>query len=101
MMRKRFRQPKLKDGELRMYWGKLPHENPDVIISWQGDSSMKRDSRLMFYVLCSDKPDLHARPLFSKMEPSFIKELELRGYDLTTLKFSIMKKKVDAIGKDE
>lgn len=89
---KRFRRPKLKSGELRMYWGKLPHDNPDIVVEWQGEASMKRDSHFLFYALGHDKPDINAKPLFSKMEPSFFKELELRGYDLTTLKFSIMKK---------
>ena len=79
-----------------MYWGKLPHDNPDVVIEWKGDSSMKRDSNFLFYELCNEKPDIREKPLFSKMKPSFIEELELRGYDITTLKFSIMKKQVSA-----
>jgi len=90
---KRLRKPKLKDGELRIYWGRLPHDNPDIIFAWQGDSSMKRDSRLLYNAVVCDQPDLHTTPLFSKMNPSLIKELELRGYDITTIKFSIMKKK--------
>ncbi len=90
---KRFRRPKLKDGELRIYWGKLPHESPDVVLSWQGDRSMKRDSALLHYYICSKHPDLFAKPLFSVMKPSLIEELESRGYDITTLKFSIQKKK--------
>jgi hypothetical protein len=89
--KKRFRRPKVKEGELRMYWGKLPHDAPDIVIEWRGEG-MKHDSNLLYYVLCSDRPDYFARPLFSKMEPSLIKELESRGYDITTLKFSIMKK---------
>ena len=96
MKAKRFRTPKLNDGELRMYWGKLPHDAPDIIIAWQGDSSMKRDSRMLYYLLCSDRPDPFAKPIFSKMEPSLIKELEARGYDITTLRLSVMKKKADA-----
>ena len=80
---KRFRTPKLKDGELRVYWGKLPHDSPDVVFSWQGDRSMKRDTALISY-------------LFSKREPgtsrSLLEELEYRGYDITTLRFSIIKK---------
>ena len=75
-----------------MYWGKLPHDAPDIIVAWQGDSSMKRDSRLLFYLLCNDRPDPSAEPIFSKMEPSLIKELESRGYDITTLRLSVMKK---------
>jgi len=91
---KRLRKPKLKDGELRVYWGKLPHDSPDVIFAWQGEPSMKRDSKLLHSVICSDQPDLFTTPLFSKMNPSLVKELELRGYDITTINFSIMKKKV-------
>jgi hypothetical protein len=89
---KRFRRPKLKDGQLLVYWGRLPHDEPDIIYSWQGDSSMKRDSSLLCYHFGSRRPDPLAKPLYSKMEPSFLEELELRGYDLTTLRFSIMKK---------
>lgn len=93
---KRFRKPKMKDGELRMYWGKLPHDNPDVVLSWQGDRSMKCDTALLHYVVCSPKPSLTHMPLFSKMELSLIDELIARGYDITTLKFSIQKKTIPA-----
>lgn len=96
---KRLRAPKLKDGELRMYWGRDPHDRtPDVMIAWKGDGSMRADTRLLHYVLCSERPDLFAQPLFSKMKPSLIDELESRGYDLTTLKFSISKKKPSVEG---
>jgi len=93
---KRFRRPKLKDGELRVYWGKLPHDAPDVIYSWQGDRSMKRDSALLCYHFGSKHPDPHVRPIFSKMNPSLLEDLEARGYDITTLRFSIMKKTANA-----
>lgn len=89
--RKRFRKPVLKDGELRVYWGKLPHENPDVIFAWQGDSSMRNDSRLLHYHLASQRPDIWEKPLFSKMLPSLVEELQARGYDITTLEFKIRK----------
>ena len=91
-MAKRFRKPKMSDGELKMYWGKPDkHDGPDVVLAWQGDASMRRDTNLLHYHLCSAKPDLSARPLFSKMNPSLIEELKDRGYDITTLKFSIKK----------
>ena len=89
---KRFRKPKLKDGQLLVYWGKLPHDEPDVIYSWQGDSSMKRDNALLCYHFGSRRPDPIAKPMYSKMDPSLLEELERRGYDITTLRFSIMKK---------
>lgn len=96
---KRFRTPKLKNGEMRVYWGKLPRDEPDVIFSWQGDSSMKRDSALLHYHMGSRHPDPTVQPVFSKMRPSLIEELEARGYDITTLRFSIMKKQADGEGK--
>ena len=89
---KRYRKPKLKDGELRRYYGKLEHGSPDVLFAWQCDTSRRRDSSMLYHMLGSQRPDPRAQPLFSKMLPSFLEELESRGYDLTTIKFSIMKK---------
>lgn len=90
---KRLRKPKLSDGELKVYWGKeTPRDYPDIIFAWQGDATMKRDSRLLYYHLCCERPDPNVQPLFSKMLPSLVKELEERGYDLSTLRFSIKKK---------
>lgn len=90
---KRLRNPKMKDGELRMYWGRPdPHDSPDVVLAWQGDSRMKADTALLHMIICSKRPDYRKLPIFSVMEPSLLEELVARGYDLTTLKFSIMKK---------
>ena len=98
---KRFRKPKLKDGELMMYWGReAPGERPDIILAWQGDSSMRRDARYLHAVLATQKPDLFTTPLFSKMNPSFLEELEASGYDLTTLRFSIKKKEINDAMED-
>ncbi len=89
---KRLRKPKLKDGELRVYWGKLPYDSPDVVFAWQGNSMMRRDTALLCSVFSQRQPDPHKMPIFSVMLPSLTEELVARGYDLTTLKFSIMKK---------
>jgi len=90
---KRLRKPKLKNGELRMYWGREAwQKTPDIMYAWQGDRTMKRDAHILHNVISTKQPDLFAAPLFSKMNPSLLEELEARGYDLTTLKFSIMKK---------
>lgn len=97
---KRFRKPKLKDGELRIYYGKLPGDAPDVIYAWQGDRSMKRDSALLCLHFGSQQPDIHARPLFSEMNPSLLDELDRRGYDLSTIRFSIMKKAAANVDAD-
>lgn len=93
---KRLRKPKLKDGELAIYWGREPHDSPDIMFAWCGDVSMKRDSKLLHYHMACKKPDPFTQPIFSKMQPSLIEELIERGYDITTLRFSITKKQVDA-----
>lgn len=98
---KRLRKPKLKDGQLCMYWGREPRDCPDVMYAWQGEHSMRYDAKLLHYVLGSKHPDPFAQPIFSKMEPSLIEELDRRGYDITTLKFSIMKKKEWYDSKEE
>jgi len=91
---KRLRTPKLEDGEIMMYWGKEPRGYPDIMLAWQGDGLMKRDTNLLHYVMCTKKPKLTLGTLdWSVMEPSLIEELDARGYDLTTIKFSIKKKK--------
>lgn len=90
---KRLRKPKMQDGELRMYWGRADrHDSPDVVLAWQGDRMMKRDTNMLHSYMCSKHPDPFAKPLWSAMMPSMIEELQARGYDITTLKFSIKKK---------
>jgi hypothetical protein len=85
---KRYRKPTCKDGELKLQWGKLPHDNPDILYI-NGEGTERCDSRLLHYVFSCRK----FKPFSDEQEKSFIEELELRGYDITTIKFSIMKKK--------
>jgi hypothetical protein len=91
-MAKRLRRRKMKDGELAMYWGRVDGDAPDVVYEWRGDSSMRSDSRLLYHLVGCERVDPRASPLYSKMIPSLIDQLIGRGYDITTLKFSIMKK---------
>lgn len=74
-----------------MRWGKLPHNDPDVCYVC-GDGCSRADTRLLHNALAMKTPDLFAQPLFSKMFPSLLAELEARGYDLTTLHFSVRKR---------
>jgi hypothetical protein len=106
-MTKRLRAPNAKPGELKMQWGKLPGDCPDMCFAW-GDGCSKRDGNFLHYVLASARPthnrDEHGRPMFDK---SVLEQLDERGYDLTTLRFSIRKKPSNAKltglapGKDE
>lgn len=92
---KRYRRPVTKPGQLRVYYGKdSDGEGPDIVLSWGGDGADKCDSNLLHMYLCSKRP----RPTYGEerlrvgniaWDDSLIDELKKRGYDLTTLKFSI------------
>lgn len=77
-----------------MYWGRESRKTaPEVILEWQGNPSMRGDVALLHLYLCSQRPLVELGQInWSKREPSLIEELERRGYDLSTLKFSIQKK---------
>jgi len=73
-----------------MRWGKIPHDKPDMCLAW-GDGCSKRDGALLHWLLASPRKDYqHDKGVV--FEPSFLEELEARGYDLTTLRFSVRKK---------
>lgn len=86
-MKKRYRRKHAKPGELLAYYGKADsYGDPDLCYAW-GEGCQKADSRLVDYALHRKDYDV-----FGTYHPSFIEELEKRGYDITTLKFSIKKK---------
>lgn len=92
---KRLRIPKLRPGELRVYWGREPHDTtPDVMFAYNGDRMMKRDTNLLHAFMSSPRVNPLVRPLWSQMEKGLLQQLQDRGYDLSTLKFSILKKVV-------
>ncbi len=98
---KRYRNKSAEPGELLVYFGKLPHDGPDICYAWGGGGASKRDANLITHFFGGKR----CEPVFGdersqqgglpyKWEPRLIEELEARGYDLTTLKFSIQKKAV-------
>jgi len=80
-----------KTGQLRMFYGRLPGESaPDICSAW-GDGCSSRDSRLLHWVMCSKRAPINpGEPWLD----SLLDELKARGYDLSTLEFSIMKKPI-------
>ena len=82
---KRYRRPKVIEGQIKMQRGKVDG-GVDMCIFY-GDGTPRCDRALVMNMLCSEKLDWK-----SELQPSLIDELERRGYDLDTLKFSIKKK---------
>lgn len=88
---KRYRAFKAKPGEIRLGFGKAPGELPDICFAW-GEGTHKWDAKFINYIFCSPRPKIGATPSF---EISVIDELQARGYDITTIKFSIQKLKTE------
>jgi len=95
---KRWRAPKAKPGELKIVWGKFPHNEPEVCVAW-GEGTSKRDAILALNNFSRKQMRL---PIGDEkafcgvvFDDSFLEELKARGYDLTTIKFSIQKLKDD------
>lgn len=98
---KRYRAPRAKPGELKAQWGRLPHDDPDLCYAW-GEGVSKCDGSLLHSIFgCKrqravygeERERNHGYPVV--FDPSFIEELQARGYDITTLRFSIQKKAIE------
>jgi len=87
------RRPTPAPGILKVYWGvDGDGEGPDLIIAW-GDGVSKGNAHLIHQVFNSERMTLNMdNPREHTWERSLAKELEARGFDLTTLTFSIKKK---------
>lgn len=85
-MKKQYRKRSIKPGQLVAYYGVDDGGDVGVVMGWGDGPGGKRDSHLLYWVL--------TRPFefVTDGNANFITELEARGYDITTLKFSIEKK---------
>ena len=86
-------------GELHIYWGKADDQDKKDIVYHNGNGTSHCDSQLLYSLIgCKrkstnyDAPLNSPRYLWTTEEDSLLEELEKRGYDLTTLRFSIRKK---------
>lgn len=80
MTRKRVRQVLAKPGELKAAWGRAAEDGPDICGAWQEPGARKADMNLLLGWL--SLIPLHGGKTFTA-------ELKERGYDLTTLRFSV------------
>lgn len=96
-MSKRYRKPVTKPGQLRVYYGIAERgDAPDICLAWGGNGANKRDSNLLHMVICGKRLRLAYGEERDKEGPyvfdcSLIDELKTRGYDISTLRFSIQK----------
>jgi hypothetical protein len=97
---KRWRAPTAKPGELKIAYGKIDRYNdPDLCVAWGAGGADKSDARTALHAL-TEKRMAYAFPSMGIEErPSLIEELEARGYDITTLRFTISRK-VDTLTTD-
>ena len=84
---KRYRRPKVIEGQIKMQRGNVDGA-PDMCIFY-GDNVPRCDRALVMNTFYFEKYDTGTR----EKKPSFISELEKRGYDIETLRFSIERKK--------
>lgn len=83
MSDKRLRLPRAKPGELKAAYGKERGDDPAILYCYGGAGAKKGDSYLVAHFFENVRwPD----------DKNFVQELEARGYDISTLKFSIQQK---------
>lgn len=95
-----------KPGQIRVWWGKIPHQAPGIVVHW-GEECAKADAALCMGALTSRTH----HPGFTgpgEWAPGLIEELERRGYDPATIEFTVQKKKpptakdlLDALAPEE
>lgn len=84
---KRYRRPKVKAGEIKAQYGNDDEGYKDWVIYF-GDDVPRCDRALIMNNLYGKNYSV----LDGKSTPSLAEELESRGYDISTFKFSISKK---------
>jgi hypothetical protein len=87
---KRYRRPQVVEGQIKMQKGRIDGDE-DMCIFY-GDNVPRCDRALVMNALCCERQHTDLSTMRPKFEPSLIDELEKRGYDLDTLRFSIERK---------
>ena len=91
-MPKRYRAHRFKPGVLEVYWGVTKGDPTPDIIYHRGEGCAKPDGHLLYSFFGCKRERQDWQTGKTVFDQSLLEELEARGYDLTTLKFSIKKK---------
>ncbi|MBB4857000.1 hypothetical protein HNO88_000297 [Novosphingobium chloroacetimidivorans] len=90
---KRYRTPAAKPGEVKIVYGKADrYDAPDLCAVWGGQGADKCDARMVMTAMTEKRRGYSLTKMAAEERPSLVEELEARGYDITTLKFSIQRK---------
>lgn len=89
---KRWRVPVAKAGEVKIAYGRAgQHDAPDLCAAWGGSGADKSDARTVMHALTERRMAIGFPSMGYEERPSLIEELEARGYDITTLRFTIQR----------
>ncbi len=90
---RRYRTPTAKPGEIKIAYGKPDrHDAPDICAAWGGEGADKSDARMVMHAMTEKRAGYAFPSMHVEERASLIDELEARGYDITTLHFSIKRK---------
>lgn len=90
---RRYRTPTAKPGEIKIVYGKADrYSRPDLCVAWGDGVDMKPTARLVMNALEGKRMTRAFPSMDVTYEPSLIEELETRGFDITTLRFTIQRK---------
>jgi len=92
MKKKVYRNRQTKPDTIEVYYGRDRDGQVDLVFAW-GEGAHKGDAATVMDII-QRKQHRGSFETFPNLKecPSLLEELEERGYDLTTLKFSIQKK---------
>jgi hypothetical protein len=86
--KKRYPRPKQEEGKLDVWFGKIDGEGPDLCVQ-SGDNGGGGATRGFVISFFSDGHQHSGLPGF---KDGFLEEMDARGFDISTIKFSIRKK---------
>jgi hypothetical protein len=88
--KRRWRTPTAKPGEVKIVYGRASrYDKPDICAAWGADGAAKSDARAVMHALTEKRLGYAFPSMAVEQHPSLIEELEARGYDITTLRFTI------------
>ncbi len=90
---KRYRSLVAKPGQLKIAYGRASrHDKPDLCVAWGAGGADKPDARTAMHALTEKRLGYAFPSMVVEQRPSLVEELEARGYDITTLRFTIERK---------